>query len=108
MQCISIQIQPEFYAEFNRQQFLAQVRAVNRSPEIDEFIEKGQHYLQFHFFTEIPKILWQDLQTALYKHSEYGTIISPISIAVYDDEDSKEGFVYLHHCDSNEKTQNPF
>jgi len=103
MQSISIQIQPEFLATFDRAAFLTQVRAVGRAPEIDEFKEKSKTYLTYTFFTELPKILWQDLQNALYQHSEYSAIISPISIAAYEDETLKEGFILLHHFDSTEK-----
>ncbi len=102
MQYISIQIAPEFLAQFDRHDFLARARAVGRTPEIDEFVEKGEHYLQFHFFTEAPKILWQDLQKALYNHPEYRHVICPISIAVYDDENASD-LLTLHHFDRNEK-----
>ena len=104
MQSISIQIQPEFLSTFNRVNFLAQLRSVGRSPEIDEFNEKGKTYLIYTFFTELPQKLWQDLQTALYRHPEYSAIISPVSIAVYEDESLPAGFVVLHHFDANEKT----
>lgn len=104
MQCISIQIQPEKLAAFDRNRFLNQVRAVGRSPEIDAFSEKGKDYLQFNFFTEAPKKLWQDLQIALYEHAEYSTIISPISIAVCEDETNPQEYLVLHHFDANEKT----
>jgi hypothetical protein len=103
MQCISIQIQPEFLTGFDRKEFLAQVRAVGRSPEIDEFSEKGKTFLSYNFFTEKPKNLWQDLQSALYKNADYSSVISPISIAVCEDEDNSEGFLVLHHFDSTEK-----
>ncbi|RYY76073.1 MAG: hypothetical protein EOO52_00670 [Gammaproteobacteria bacterium] len=103
MQSISIQIQPEFLAEFDRAAFLTQVRSVGRSPEIDEFTEKGKTYLSFNFFTEFPKKLWQDLQQALYQHAEYSKIISPISTAVCEDESHPEGYLILHHFDKTEK-----
>ena len=103
MQYISIQIAPEFLAKFDRHYFLARVKAVGRTPEIDEFVEKGERYLQFHFFTETPKVLWQDLQNALYSHSEYSNVICPISIAVYDDENTNNPLLTLHHFDKNEK-----
>ena len=103
MQSISIQIQPEFLAAFDRAAFLAQVRSVGRAPEIDEFTEKNKTYLTYTFFTEFPKKLWQDLQSALYLHAEYSSIISPISIAAYEDETLKEGFILLHHFDLTEK-----
>ncbi len=103
MQSISIQIQPEFLSEFDRAAFLTQVRSVGRSPEIDEFIEKGNTYLTFNFFTEFPKKLWQDLQQALYQNAEYAKIISPISIAFCEDESHPEGFILLHHFDKTEK-----
>jgi len=103
MQSISIQVQPEFLEAFDRAAFLTQVRSVGRSPEIDEFTEKGKTYLNFNFFTEFPKKLWQDLQQALYQHTEYSKIISPISIAVCEDESHPDGFILLHHFDVNEK-----
>lgn len=103
MQSISIQIQPEFLSDFDRATFLKQVRAVGRSPEIDEFTEKGETYLTFNFFTEFPKKLWQDLQQALYQNADYSKIISPISIAVCEDESHPQGYFFLHHFDVNEK-----
>jgi len=103
MQSISIQIQPEFLATFDRAAFLTQVRAVGRAPEIGEVKEKSKTYLTYTFFTEFPKTLWQDLQNALYQHAEYSAIISPISIAAYEDETLKEGYLVLHHFDKAEK-----
>ena len=103
MQAISIQIQPEFLADFDRNAFLTQVRAVGRAPEIDEFSEKGKTYLTYTFFTERPKKLWQDLQSALYLHAEYSKIISPISITAYEDEALAQGYLLLHHFDKTEK-----
>lgn len=103
MQSISIQIQPEFLTGFDRTEFLAQVRAVGRAPEIDEFSEKGKTYLTYTFFTEFPKKLWQDLQAALYAHAEYSKTISPISIAAYEDETLPQGYLILHHFDNTEK-----
>lgn len=103
MQSISIQIQPEFLATFDRQAFLSQVRAVGRAPEIDEFSEKGKTYLTYTFFTEFPKKLWQDLQSALYLHADYSKVIAPISIAAYEDESLPQGYLILHHFDSAEK-----
>ncbi|HWV15727.1 MAG TPA: hypothetical protein VN030_09855 [Cellvibrio sp.] len=107
MHFISIQIQPEFLPQFDRQAFLTRVRAAGRSPEIDEFEEKGKRYLQFTFFTENPRLLWQDLQAALYRNSEYRSIISPISIAVCESEPegkhANHDFLLLHHFDSSEK-----
>jgi len=103
MQSISIQIQPEFLAAFDRVAFLTRVRAVGRAPEIDEFSEKGKTYLTYTFFTEFPKKLWQDLQSALYLHADYSAIISPISIAAYEDETLPQGYLMLHHFDKTEK-----
>lgn len=103
MQSISIQIPPEFAAVFDRQKFLAQVRSVGRAPEIDEFAEKGKQYLSYNFFTEQPKKLWQDLQAALYKNSEYATTIAPVSVAVYEDDIDTNDVRVLHHFDPNEK-----
>lgn len=103
MHFISIQIQPEFLANFDRQDFLARVRAAGRSPEINEFEEKGQRYLQFTFFTERPKQLWQELQAALYLNCDYSSTISPISIAICENEADADRFLVLHHFDSSEK-----
>lgn len=107
MHFISIQIQPEFLNDFNPQDFLSRVRAAGRSPEIDEFEQKGQRYLQYTFFTERPKQLWQDLQAALYNSSDYSAIISPISIAICESEaegkQPADSFLVLHHFDKNEK-----
>ena len=103
MQSISIQIQPEFLARFDRDAFLAQVRAVGRAPEIDEFAEKGKTYLNYTFFTEFPKTLWQDLQQALYQHVKYSAVIAPISIAACEDESHPQGYLILHHFDPTEK-----
>jgi hypothetical protein len=103
MQSISIQIQPEYVANFDRAAFLAQVRGVGRAPEIDEFAEKGKTYLNYTFFTEFPKALWQDLQKALYQHSEYSAVIKPVSIAACEDESHPQGYFLLHHFDSAEK-----
>lgn len=105
MNCISIQIAPEFLPDFDRHEFLLRVRSVGRSPEIDTFNEKGKTYLQFNFFTERPTLLWQALQDALYKNSEYSSIISPISIAIFEDnnEKSTDSILVLHHFDANEK-----
>jgi hypothetical protein len=104
MQCISIQIQPQFLANFDRAAFLAQVRAQGRSPEIDEFEEKGKTYLNYNFFTEFPNKLWQDLQAALYQHPHYAAHIAPVSIAVCEDEGHPQGYILLHHFDPSEKT----
>lgn len=103
MHFISIQIQPEFLPSFDRQDFLARVRGAGRSPEIDEFEQRGQHYLQFTFFTERPKQLWQDLQAALYLSGDYSSIISPISIAICESESEPDSFLVLHHFDKREK-----
>lgn len=107
MYCISIQIQPESLTSFNKSDFLLRVRAAGRSPEIDDFEEKGQHYLQFNFFTERPKLLWQELQIALYNNPEYSEIIKPISIVICEDENASECLL-LHHFDSNEKPDQLF
>jgi hypothetical protein len=103
MQSISIQIQPEFLADFDRTAFLAQVRAIGRAPEIDEFTERGKTYLTYTFFTEFPKALWQDLQQALYQHPDYAAVIAPISIAACEDESHPQGYFLLHHFDSTEQ-----
>jgi hypothetical protein len=103
MQSISIQIQPEHLSKFDQEDFLKRVRALGRSPEIDVFTEQKQQYLQFHFFTEMPKKLWSDLRKALYDDTEYAAVIAPISIAVYEDEDQPDEYLYLHHFDKREK-----
>jgi hypothetical protein len=103
MHCISIQIQSEHLADFNRKDFLTRVRALGRSPEIDSFTEKGTEYLIYNFFTEQPKILWQTLEKELYKNSQYGAIIGPVSVAVCENENDAADFLVLHHFDSTQK-----
>ncbi len=103
MHCISIQIQPEHISNFDQKSFLAHVKMIGRSPEIDDFQEKGKHYLQFNFFTERPYSLWQELTTTLYQNKDYGGIIGPVSIVICENEDSDEECLLLHHFDKNEK-----
>ena len=102
MQCISIQIDPSHSQGFDREKFLAQTRQVDRAPEIDSYEEKGKTYLFFNFFTEFPHQLWKDLRAALYDHSDYSAVISPVSMAVYDDEDTPNEYLLLHHFNPNE------
>ena len=101
MQCISIQIQPEFSENFDQNTFLQRVRAI-RSPEVDRLSERGQTYLSFHFFTEKPAQLWQRLAQCLYLDAEYGPLLAPISIAVCEGEIPAD-FWLLHNFDSSEK-----
>ena len=51
MRCLSIQIKPDAVPDFNKAEFLQRVRAMGRSPEIDDFEEKGVRHLHFNFFT---------------------------------------------------------
>jgi hypothetical protein len=101
MQCISIQIQPEFSQGFDKAAFLARVRPI-RSPEVDSLNEGGKTYLNFHFFTEQPAQLWAQLSKCLYQDTEYGVLLGPISIAACEGE-AKDEFWLLHHFDPNEK-----
>jgi len=102
MHSITLQIHPKFVTNFNQGDFLIRVRSAGRSPEIDSFTERDGTYLNFTFFTEFPQKLWQDLRAALYDNPEYSAIISPISIAVYEDESSPNNYKLLHHFDSTE------
>jgi len=102
MRCLTIQIPPQFVATFDRTEFLLRVRELGRSPEIDAFSEEGNHYLSFNFFTEMPARLWDDLQQNLYRHPEYGAIISQSSIAVCDGEQEADDYLLLHHFDPAE------
>lgn len=101
MQCISIQIQPKYSREFNREEFLWRVRAI-RSPEVDAIEEKGKLYLSFNFFTESPAPLWQALNECLYKDATYAGIIAPVSVVICEGESDDE-CVLLHHFDSSEQ-----
>ncbi|ACE85016.1 hypothetical protein [Cellvibrio japonicus] len=100
MYCISIQIQPTFAREFNRDAFLQRVRPI-RSPEVDTYEEKGKLFVSFNFFTEFPQQLWPALQNTLYRDSEYRSIISPISVAICENEATGDCLL-LHHFDANE------
>jgi len=100
MQCITIDIQPEFSREFDQADFLTRVRSI-RSPEIDKFEERGIYYLQFHFFTEFPSQLWQELKTELYDNLDYRKILAPISVAFCEGE-AQDEFLLLHHFDPRE------
>jgi hypothetical protein len=100
MHCISIQIQPKYAHDFDRQVFLDRVRSI-RSPEVDAIEEKGKLYLSFNFFTELPAQLWQQLNKALYQDAAYASILAPISIVICEDEDSEECLL-LHHFDPTE------
>lgn len=101
MYCISIQIQPKYARDFNRQDFLGRVRHI-RSPEVDAIEEKGKLYLSFNFFTEFPAQLWQQLNKALYQDLAYTSILGPVSIAICEDEESEECLL-LHHFDPSER-----
>lgn len=102
MQCISIQIDPAHVKSFDTTRFLAQTRLVERAPEIDSYEEKGKTYLFFNFFTEFPHQLWKDLRQALYDHPDYKSVIGPVSMAVFDDEDQPNEYLLLHHYNPNE------
>ncbi len=101
MQCITIDIQPEFSREFDQTAFLTRVRKI-RSPEIDRIEERGKLYLQFHFFSEFPAQLWQELHRCLYADASYGDILAPISVAFCEGE-ADDDFLLLHHFDVREK-----
>ncbi|MDR7090191.1 hypothetical protein [Cellvibrio fibrivorans] len=101
MQCISIQIQPKYSRDFNREEFLQRVRAI-RSPEVDAIEEKGKLYLSFNFFTEFPAPLWQALNACLYKDATYGATIAPVSVVICEGESDDECLL-LHHFDSSEQ-----
>lgn len=100
MQCISIQIQPKYAREFDREAFLERVRNI-RSPEVDAIEEKGKLYLSFNFFTEFPAPLWQALHERLYQDASYYTQIAPVSVAICESE-TDDKCLLLHHFDSNE------
>ena len=100
MQCISIQIQPKYSREFDREAFLQRVREI-RSPEVDAIEEKGKLYLSFNFFTEFPAPLWQALNECLYQDATYASIIAPVSVVICENEADDECLL-LHHFDSSE------
>lgn len=102
MRCLTIQIPSEFIADFDRTEFLFHVRALGRSPEIDAVNEGGKCYLSFHFFTEMPVKLWNDLRQFIYDDPDYGPIISACSIAVCDTETEADEYLLLHHFDPTE------
>ena len=101
MHCISIQIHPDYSKNFDTPAFLTRVRTI-RSPEVDAITEGGKTYLSFHFFTEQPAQLWQKLSLCLYKDSDYGAVLGPISIALSEDESGTDCRL-LHHFDTSEK-----
>lgn len=103
MRCLSIQIPPEFMADFDQTEFLSRVRALGRSPEIDRFKEQGKSHLSFNFFTEMPALLWRDLHTHLYLDAHYGAVISATSIAVCEGVEETDEYLVLHHPDPSEK-----
>lgn len=98
MQCLTIQIDSSAIDSFNRQDFLRRLNAIGRSPEIDAFEEKGRKYLNFNFFTELPKVLWDELQTHIYKTDEYGKYLGSISIVACEGERPEDDLL-LHHFD---------
>lgn len=100
MHCISIQIQPKYARDFNRDELLKRVRDY-RSPEVDAYEEKGKLLLSFNFFTEFPAKLWQQLHKALYQDSQYAAVIAPVSVVICEDEET-EACLLLHHYDPSE------
>lgn len=98
MQCLTIQIDSSFIDSFDRQDFLRRLNAMGRSPEIDAFEEKGRKYLNFNFFTELPKALWDELQIHIYKHDDYGRYISSVSVVACEGERTEDDLL-LHHFD---------
>lgn len=101
MHCISVQIQPGFAHEFDRDEFLRRVRPV-RSPEIDAIEEKGKLFLSFNFFTEFPMQLWQELQQALLGDTDYANKLAPCCVVICEDENTGDCLL-LHHFDPSEK-----
>jgi len=105
MKCLTIQIDSSAVDSFDRQQFLQQVNAMGRSPEIDAFEEKGRKYLNFNFFTEFPKVLWAELQTKIYKDDDYGKYLDSVSIVACEGERAEDDLLLQHFdksikCDS--------
>jgi hypothetical protein len=100
MQCISIQIQPKYSREFDRDELLQRVRPI-RSPEVDAIEEKGKLYLSFNFFTEFPAPLWQALNECLYRDVTYAPKIGPVSVVICEGE-SDNDCLLLHHFDASE------
>lgn len=103
MKCLSIQILPEFIADFDRADFLHRVRRLGRAPEVDHFSDGGKAHLSFHFFTEMPAALWRDLHHHLYLDDSYGPKLNPISVVTCENPDDESDFLVLHHPDPTEK-----
>lgn len=101
MRCISIQIKPEAVAGFDKDEFLKRVRALGRSPEIDDFEEQNCRYLNFNFFTEMPELLWQEIQEKLYRDHLYGPYLTSVSLVACEGESRAEDLL-LHHFDPTE------
>lgn len=101
MHCISVQIQPGFAREFDRDEFLLRVRRV-RSPEVDAIEEQGKLFLSFNFFTEFPAQLWQELQQILFVDAGYVNKLAPFCVVICEDENTGECLL-LHHFDPSEK-----
>lgn len=101
MRCLSIQIKPDAVPDFNKAEFLKRVRAMGRSPEIDDFEEKGIRHLHFNFFTELPELLWQEVQENLYGDDADGKNLSSISLVACEGEMHAEDLL-LHHFDPHE------
>lgn len=102
MQCLSIQIKPEAAAGFDKQDFLQRVRTLGRSPEVDDYEEKGVKHLHFNFFTEMPEALWQEIKDKLYAEKKYGAYLGSISLVACEGEAVGEDLL-LHHYDPAEK-----
>jgi hypothetical protein len=100
MFCISIQIRPKVAASFTREELLDRVHHI-RSPEVDAYEEKGKLLLSFNFFTELPNSLWNQLQAALFDHSEFGLQLKNNCIVLAEDEITEACYL-LHHFDTNE------
>lgn len=101
MRCLSIQIKPDAVPDFNKAEFLQQVRAIGRSPEIDDFEEKGVRHLHFNFFTELPETLWQEMQEKLYGDDAFGQNLRNLSLVACEGEMHAEDLL-LHHFDPTE------
>lgn len=101
MRCLSIQIKPDAVPDFNKAEFLERVRTMGRSPEIDDFEEKSVRHLHFNFFTELPEILWQEMQENLFGDDAFGKNLRRISLVACEGEMRAEDLL-LHHFDPSE------
>lgn len=103
MRCISIQILPTAVADFDQHRFLSVIKKTGRTPEIDRFTEKKQDMLLYHFFTERPQPLWQELSNLLFKPATACYYLGDIAIVICDAPDEKGDDLLLYHVDSSEQ-----